>query len=46
MKKLIKNGTVISSTGADPAEVLIDGETIVAVLHPGSEVAASAVDST
>ena len=42
MKKLIKNGTVISSTGADPAEVLIDGETIVAVLHPGSEVAASA----
>ena len=42
MKKLIKNGTVISSTGADPAEVLIDGETIVAVLQPGSDVAVSA----
>ena len=42
MKKLIKNGTVISSTGADAADVLIVDETIVAVLQPGSEVAVSA----
>ncbi|WP_420431095.1 amidohydrolase family protein, partial [Candidatus Poriferisocius sp.] len=42
MTTLIKNGTVVSSTGADPAEVLIDGETIVAVLQPGSEFAISA----
>jgi len=33
---LIKNGTVVSTTGADPAEVLVDGETIVALLSPGS----------
>ncbi|MCY3962949.1 MAG: amidohydrolase family protein, partial [bacterium] len=39
---MIKNGTVVSSTGADPAEVLIDGETIVAVLQPGSDLALSA----
>ena len=37
MTILIKNGTVITSTGADPAEVLIDGEQIVAVLQPGSD---------
>ena len=42
MTILIKNGTVVSSTGADPAEVLIDGEVIVAVLQPGSELALSA----
>ncbi len=41
MSKLIKNGTVISATGADHADVLIDGETIVAVLQPGSDVAIS-----
>jgi len=39
---LIKNGTVVSSTGAGPAEVLIDGEIIVAVLQPGSDLAVSA----
>jgi len=39
MAVLIKGGTVISATGADAAEVLIDGETIVAVLQPGSDVA-------
>jgi len=33
---LIKNGKVVSTTGADPAEVLVDGETIVALLSPGS----------
>ncbi|MFT7476323.1 MAG: dihydropyrimidinase [Verrucomicrobiales bacterium] len=42
MTLLIKGGTVVSSTGADPADVLVDGETIVAVLQPGSDMAASA----
>ncbi len=42
MTTLIKNGTVVTSTGASSAEVLIDGETIVAVLQPGSELAGSA----
>lgn len=36
MKTLIKNGTVVNSTGSAPADVLIDGETIAAVLAPGS----------
>jgi dihydropyrimidinase len=36
MKTLIKNGTVVNSTGRAPADVLIDGETIAAVLAPGS----------
>ncbi|WP_314505670.1 dihydropyrimidinase [uncultured Microbacterium sp.] len=34
---LIKNGTVVSATGRSQADVLIDGETIVAVLQPGSQ---------
>ena len=42
MTILIKNGTVISSTGADPADVLVDGEHIVAVLAPGSDLAVAA----
>jgi dihydropyrimidinase len=41
MTTLIKGGTVVSSTGSAPADVLIDGETIVALLAPGSAVAAS-----
>lgn len=36
MKTLIQNGTVVSSTGRARADVLIDGETIAAVLAPGS----------
>jgi len=36
MKTLIKNGTVVTSTGRSLADVLIDGEKIVAVLAPGS----------
>ena len=36
MKTLIKNGTVVNSTGTAIADVLIDGETIAAVLSPGS----------
>ncbi|SDS41291.1 dihydropyrimidinase [Agrococcus carbonis] len=34
---LISGGTVVSATGASAADVLIDGETIRAVLQPGSE---------
>uniref|UniRef100_UPI0025CD8952 amidohydrolase family protein n=1 Tax=uncultured Demequina sp. TaxID=693499 RepID=UPI0025CD8952 len=33
---LIKGGTVVSSTGRLAADVLVDGERIVAVLEPGS----------
>ncbi|CAN5425154.1 dihydropyrimidinase [soil metagenome] len=33
---LIKGGTVVTSTGRSEADVLIDGETIVGVLAPGS----------
>lgn len=36
MKTLIQNGTVVSATGRATADVLIDGETIAAVLAPGS----------
>lgn len=50
---LVKGGTVVSSTGRTQADVLVDGETIVAVLAPGSQllgdVAASAdtvIDAT
>lgn len=42
MTILIKGGTVVSATGADEAEVLIDGETIAAVLRPGSPIAVAA----
>ena len=42
MTTLIKGGTVVTATGADPAEVLIDGERIEAVLRPGSAIAAAA----
>jgi dihydropyrimidinase len=33
---LIKGGTVVSATGRTQADVLVDGERIVAVLQPGS----------
>jgi dihydropyrimidinase len=33
---LISGGTVVSATGSAPADVLVDGETIVALLAPGS----------
>ncbi|ROS29520.1 dihydropyrimidinase [Rathayibacter sp. PhB127] len=36
MKTLITNGTVVNATGTAIADVLIDGETIAAVLAPGS----------
>ena len=35
MTILIKNGSVVSSTGVIQADVLIDGETIAAVIAPG-----------
>ncbi|WP_395638714.1 dihydropyrimidinase [Pseudolysinimonas sp.] len=35
---LITGGTVVSATGRVEADVLIDGEKIVAVVHPGSNV--------
>src|ERR1700712_4993246 len=37
MKTLITNGTVVNATGTAEADVLIDGETIAAVLTPGSQ---------
>ncbi len=39
MATLITNGTVISPTGATPMDVLIDGESVVALLAPGSDLA-------
>lgn len=33
---LIRNGTVVNATGTAQADVLVDGETIAAVLAPGS----------
>ena len=44
MTLLIRNGTVVSSTGAAPADVLIDGEKIVALYAPGAA-AGSAVSA-
>ena len=37
MTILIRNGTVVSAAGATPHDVLVDGETITAVLPPGSD---------
>ena len=38
MTTLVTGGTVVSATGSGPADVLIDGDTIAAVLSPGSAV--------
>jgi dihydropyrimidinase len=38
MTTWIKNGTVVSATGSGPADVLLDGETIAAVVAPGATV--------
>src|ERR1700753_4360050 len=35
MSKLIKGGTVVGPTGASAADVLVDGEKIVALFAPG-----------
>jgi dihydropyrimidinase len=42
MTTLIKGGTLVSATGTSLTEVLFDGETIVALLAPGSDLARSA----
>ena len=34
MRTLIRGGTVVNPTGPQPADVLIDGETIAGVLSP------------
>ena len=46
MKTLIKNGTVVSATGRVQADVLIDGERIVAVLAPGAALLGSDLAAT
>ncbi|HEY0119881.1 MAG TPA: dihydropyrimidinase [Cellulomonas sp.] len=43
---LIAGGTVVNATGRGPADVLIDGETVVALLAPGSTVLGSDLRST
>ncbi len=45
MTTYIKNGTVISATGATKLDVLIDGEIVAAVYHPGSTLATTAEES-
>ncbi len=42
MTLLIKNGTLISATGTSLTDVLVDGETVVALLQPGSTLAEAA----
>src|SRR4030088_2033997 len=49
MTILIRNGTVVSPTGATPIDVLIDGETIAALYVPGAAAAITAdreIDAT
>jgi dihydropyrimidinase len=46
MTTLIKNGTVVSPTGATPADILIDGERIVALLEPGRTTLGTDLEST
>jgi dihydropyrimidinase len=45
MTMFIKNGSVISATGASETDVLVDGEKIVALFQPGSSPAESAAAS-
>ena len=42
MTMFIKNGDLISATGVNAADVLVDGETVVALYQPGSTLAQSA----
>jgi dihydropyrimidinase len=46
MTILVKGGTVVGPTGAVAADVLIDGESIVAVLAPGSTALGSDLEAT
>jgi dihydropyrimidinase len=41
MQTLIAGGVVVSATGSAPAEVLVEGERVVAVVEPGTQLAAS-----
>ena len=43
---LIRGGTLVSATGADPADVLVEGETIAAVFAPGSGAAERLADGS
>ncbi len=44
MTTFIKNGTLITTTGAAPTDVLIEGETIAALFAPDSPAGTSAAD--
>ena len=46
MSMLIRGGTVVSATGRVKADVLVDGESIAALLAPGSEALGSDLAST
>ena len=46
MTTLISGGTIVSATGRVKADVLVDGETIAAVVAPGSTVLGSDLAST
>src|SRR4051795_1784954 len=46
MTILISGGTVVSSTGASRQDVLVDGDTIAAVLAPGTTLLGSDLAST
>jgi dihydropyrimidinase len=46
MTILVKNGTVVSPTGAVAAEVLIDGERIVALIEPGTTTLGADLEAT
>lgn len=41
MRTMITNGTVVNTTGRVAADLLIDGETVAAVLAPGTELLGS-----
>ena len=44
MKTLIKNGTVVNSTGTASADVLIDGETVFPVKEEAQDILPAAAD--
>ena len=44
MRTLISGGTVVTPSGAEEADVLVDGERILAVAAPGTELATSFAD--
>ncbi len=46
MKILIKNGLLVSAVGTSHADVLVDGETIAAIINPGDTTLGSQLEST